>query len=126
MKENHAFSQRELFDKIQEVEQLAAAILTMEPNEQQRDFMYRYAVVKDQIQDLLMVAEEVLSAQALTRLRARVNTIEKPKRWDFYRNRNGTREIKRITGKNLWEHARLDLSLGDLFNSSPNDLSPEP
>lgn len=60
------------------------------------------------------LAEEMLTEHELEQVRARVNK-EQPERWAAYRI--GDRRIRAITGKELWEHPRFPLSLGDLFNN---------
>ena len=107
-----------LLAKIDEADILAATIRTIGLGEERLIHVIRWALVADEAMALIILAEEILSEQALHDLRTRINANQ-PERWSVYRTDD--RRMKAITGKELWEHPMFTTSLGELLNTSLNE-----
>jgi hypothetical protein len=84
MDKGQNFSQKGLLAAIQEAEDLAAHIDTLEENQQHLGLIYRWAELADGVAKLMVQAEELLSREDLTELQNIVNR-EDSMCWEKYR-----------------------------------------
>jgi hypothetical protein len=84
MKQGQNFSQTELLVAIQEAEELATHIDTLEESQEQMGLIYRWAEMADGVARMMVQAEELLSREDLAELQDRVNK-EDAMCWEKYR-----------------------------------------
>lgn len=84
MKQGQNFSQAELLAAIQEAEELATHIDTLEESREQMGLIYHWAKLADRVARMMVQAEELLSREDLTQLQETVNR-EDSMCWEKYR-----------------------------------------
>jgi hypothetical protein len=84
MKQDQNFSQAKLLAAIQEAEELATQIDTLDENGEQMGLIYRWAEMADGVARMMVQAEELLSREDLTQLQDTVNR-EDSMCWEKYR-----------------------------------------
>ena len=107
---------REIQAKVRELETLHADLLQVYELSEIKVGCLRYAFLRDETAILMQRAEECLPAAALHRLQSRVNR-GCATRWQVYRQ--GPHLIKELTGKQLWEHPKVTMTIGEVFR--PNE-----
>jgi hypothetical protein len=93
-----------IIERMQEAEKLVAAINQMDAGHEKVACIFRWAIVGDEVQRLLQLAEETLSEPEADALRQQIGA----ELWDKYRYSD--RRFKALTGKEIWEH----------FNNEPD------
>jgi hypothetical protein len=84
MKQGQNFSQTKLLAAIQEAEELATHIDTLDESREQMGLIYRWAELADGVARMMVQAEELLSREDLTQLQDTVNR-EDSMCWEKYR-----------------------------------------
>ena len=79
------FTPEALFTQIEEAVTLAVSIEELGPeSEEAKIFIYRWAVVADEVSGMMSIASETLDEEALQQLKDQVNT-KTPGRWESLR-----------------------------------------
>jgi hypothetical protein len=84
MRKSNSFSREELLATIQEAENLATQIDSLDESQEQMRLIYRWAGIADEVAKLMVQAEELLSEDELKDLQNVVNEKHET-RWDHYR-----------------------------------------
>ena len=84
MNKEQSFIRSQLLATIQQAEELATYIDTLEESQEQMRLIYRWAEMADGIAKMMVQAEELLSREDLAELQNTVNA-EDEMRWEKYR-----------------------------------------
>lgn len=108
--------QKMLQAKVQEAERLAAYIKMLpRESEEGKDALRRWAVVGDEVQRLMIQAEEQLSLARLARLKAEINGIEVGKIDLWAKYREGGWRLPKLGAPGPGDEPPPTVSLRDLF-----------
>jgi hypothetical protein len=106
--------QQTLAAKLQEAERVSAQIRQLETDsEEQKEAIFRWAVLGDEVKKMIIQAEEQLSAAQLARVKAEVNGAGPTDLWAKYREDEW--RVPKFGGPGPDDEPPPRMSIGDLF-----------